>query len=388
MKAILLPNPDFLRWAMLAIAGAHKAIVIVNYLAALDEGDRSGAVALIVVALKDAVKRGAAVTVTLEGSKFRENYPFYQRLKDGGADVWMDTSLTFIHTKAILVDESVLCVGSHNLSASALTRHEEMSLATDDAGAIALFKAELAKMTAQRRRIGSDVCREGAAVSMPHLIKLKRALNPHAYLSYLLRAGPVVRRHGGVERSPRGVVLPLSFRKFAWHHRLSVGAIHMYLAGESERLTSPFAPWWRMRRDDIAAKYGFQKQLVNRAQVELRRFGLLEVLTETGEATPAGRPTRYMNYFRQNPFYDYDARVAEIAALTAKFPPKVASAALRLAALVHEDSDAEKIETLCHAIAAAGLPRAASTARTISSLSANSTKRAFGYVEEMLAGNR
>lgn len=188
----LLPNPNFLSWLISSINEARRSIIIVNYLATLDE-NRKGPVGRIVIALIASIKRGVAVTVILEGSKFRENYPFYRRLKDAGADVWMDTSLTFIHTKAVLLDDKILCIGSHNLSANALTRHEEASIATDDIDAIAKFNIELEKMTAQRRQIDSDVCREGVKVPMSALIEIKRSISPHAYLLYLL----LVRLGGG-----------------------------------------------------------------------------------------------------------------------------------------------------------------------------------------------
>lgn len=142
-----------------------------------------------------------------------------------------------------------------------------------------------------------------------------------------------------------------------------------------------------MKRDDIAAKYGFQKQLVGRAQEELKSYCLLETLHETADA-PDGRFIRYMNYFRQNPFYDYDARVVEIDAVTTKYTPKIVTAARKLASIVKEDSDAEKIAALCRFISAVGISRASSIVRKIGALAPNSTKRTFGYVEELLAESR
>lgn len=180
------------------------------------------------------------------------------------------------------------------------------------------------------------------------------------------------------------ILLPDTFWKYGWFARLSADAIHLYLAGEAEKLSSPFAPWWRLKRDEVAKKYGFQKQLVNRAQKELRRFGLLEVLFETAGDPKAGRYVRYMNYFRQNPFYDYDARMAKIDALAEKFSPKFLLAARKLASLVNDDSDAEKIESLCGTISKVGIAAAERASRNIKGLAANSTKRTYEYIEERL----
>lgn len=436
----LLPNPEFLNWFLGAIADARASIVIVNYLATLDEGDKKSPVAQIVAALILAVKRGVCVLLILEGSKFKENYFFYRTLKDGGADVWMDTSLTFIHTKAILVDDKTLCVGSHNISNNALTRHEEMSLTTEDVDAIAGFKTELEKMTSQRRAIASAICKEGTSLPLsiiPMLTKIKRSIAPHAYMLYLLlckldhgqpkeitvdaesfakeialppsTASADVRittmlemmdKKLGVVRFDNGKVcrgavaapieggetpplqIPTTFWSFGWSTRLSTHAIHLHLAGEAEKLESPFKPWWRLKRDDIATKYGFQKQLVNRTQMELKKFGLLEILFEVADKLPVGRYARYMNYFRQNPFYDYDARMAQIENLSKKYPAKIFAVAQKLLSIVGDDSDAQKLESLCNRITNVGPEKTEIVAKEVSNLSPNSTKRTFEYVEE------
>lgn len=183
------------------------------------------------------------------------------------------------------------------------------------------------------------------------------------------------------------VFIPETFWSFGWHRRLSVEAIHHYVAGEAEKQTSPFAPWWRLRRDEIAARYGFQKQIVNRAQLELKRAGLLEVLFETGNA-PAGIYVRYRNYFRQNPFYDPAEREKQIAAIVRRHPAAVVVLARKLLALVGDDADAGKLEALCSLVSAAGPRKARRVAAAIRRLAPNSTKRTFDYVVELLNQGR
>ena len=479
----LLPNPDFLTWLLRAIAQARRSIILVNYLATLEEHP-ADPVARVARALVAARRRGVAIEVILEGSKFRENYSFYRVLKAAGCDVWMDTSLTFIHTKAVLVDDRLLCVGSHNLTASALVTHHELSAAFCDPAAVRRFHAELARITAQRRQIADDVCRKGTTLPLsiiissplgviprldrgipidieiprssrgmtalelkrgcgkscaPPLVALKRSISPHAYLLYLLlcrldggkprevavdaegwaaklglpksvasarvqveatldlmdRKLHVVqydRQGGRVRRAPipsckEHIFILDSFWKYNWHRRLPVEAIHLYFAGEAERTTSPFAPWWRLKRDEIAEKYGFSKALVNRAQRELKRAGLLEILFESADA-PEGRYARYMNYFRQNPFYDAELREKKMGELTRRYPKAVGALAQRLTSLVEEDADVEKRARLCNLIRKTGIPRARRILGIISRLSPNSTKRTFEYVQELLSGTR
>ncbi|HPM42157.1 MAG TPA: phospholipase D-like domain-containing protein, partial [bacterium] len=334
----LLPNPDYFPWLLAAVGRAKRSVVLVNYLAAMGEPAR-GPVFKLARALAAACRRGVRVEATLEGSKFRENMPFYRYIKSAGADAWMDTSLTFIHTKAILIDGRLLCVGSHNLSTSALTSHHELSAATREKAPIRAFLRELVRMTRQKREIDSSTCRDGSRAPIGALVAIKRMSSPHAYLLYLLlcredggkprpiridaeawarelglpastasagvRIAAILERlerklgvvtfdgeGGWVKRrvvsgqwlvvgahqppttnhqSPGSILIPESFWRFGWHRALSVEAMHLYFAGEAERQTSPFAPWWRLTRDETAARYGFQKQIVNRAQRELKR---------------------------------------------------------------------------------------------------------------------
>lgn len=432
---ILLPNPDLLKWLIGSIAKAKRSVVVVNYMATLKEGDK-GAVAKVVAALVSAVKRGITVEVVLEGSKLSENYLFWRTLKDAGADCWMDTSVTFIHTKAVLIDDKVLCIGSHNITTAALVYHEEMSLLTSDVSAIKRFKKELERYTEQRRTM-RDAPKDGVRLSagvIAHLIKIKRATAPHAYFLYLLlcrldrgklaplkidakawaaslaiptgnvsaqeristlleymdrklkvvsfneKEGTVVRC--AVPREKATLLLPDAFWEHGWHGRLSMDAVHLYLSGELEKQTSPNAPWWRLRRDQIAAKYGFQKQLVNRAQRELTRYNLLEVLYETSTSVYQ-RYIRYMNYFRQNPFYDHAKRMKRIAGLEGRYAKPVFATGQKIMKKLSIDSDAERLETLCRYIKQAGIDKGRAVLRTIMGLKPFSWRLKFEYVEEL-----
>jgi len=431
----LLPNPDFLKWLLGAVDKARKSVVIVNYMATLKEGQK-GAVQKVAAALVSAIRRGVKVQVVLEGNKLGENYLFWKVLKDAGADCWMDTSITFIHTKAILIDDKTLCIGSHNITAAALVYHEEISLTTTDADAIRRFKRELEKYTEQRRMIG-EASKEGVllpATIMEPLVKIKRSIAPHVYYLYLLlcrsdkgrpkpvsidaeewaknlelptykvsagervtslleymdeklgivslngKSGVVKRRP--VPQSKIKILLPDAFWDFGWHRRLSMEALHFYLTGEVERQTSPNAPWWRLKRDQIAARYGFQKQLVNRAQRELMRYDLLEVLYETATSVYQ-RYIRYMNYFRQNPFYDYGKRTAQIAALEGRYSRQFFAIAQKIAQKLSIDSDAERFEALCRYIAESGINKGRAVLRAISNLKPFSSRLTFGYTEEL-----
>ncbi|MFA4874504.1 MAG: hypothetical protein WC690_04100, partial [bacterium] len=106
---------------------------------------------------------------------------------------------------------------------------------------------------------------------------------------------------------------------------------------------------------------------------------------EAGMA-PKGKFARYMNYFRENPFYDRTALEGEICKLSRRYPARVFAAAGRLLAAVCEDSDLEKMTVLCESVSKRGLAAAKRVLTAIRRLSPNSTKRSFEYVKELLDG--
>jgi hypothetical protein len=154
-----LTNPRYFHELLRLTERSRKSITVVNYLAELS-GRKDDPVLVLAKALIDARKRGAAVSVILEGSRLENNYPFYRMLKDKGCDVWLDTSKTMIHQKAFLFDGAVLVAGSHNLTVASLLHGEELSLATDDPGAIRVMRRALEAVVRQREQIRGDVTKD------------------------------------------------------------------------------------------------------------------------------------------------------------------------------------------------------------------------------------
>lgn len=84
-----------------------------------------------------AAKRGVTVTVILErenGSRStlnKNNRVTARRLRKGGIHVCFDSPFTTTHTKAIVIDRRYTCLGSHNLTNSALKYNHEISVLID-----------------------------------------------------------------------------------------------------------------------------------------------------------------------------------------------------------------------------------------------------------------
>jgi phosphatidylserine/phosphatidylglycerophosphate/cardiolipin synthase-like enzyme len=80
-----------------------------------------------------AQRRGVDVTVILEGGKpiEKENRTATRLLAQGGVRVIFAPAGVTTHTKAISIDDRFVLIGSHNLTQSALSRNNELSLMVD-----------------------------------------------------------------------------------------------------------------------------------------------------------------------------------------------------------------------------------------------------------------
>jgi phosphatidylserine/phosphatidylglycerophosphate/cardiolipin synthase-like enzyme len=84
-----------------------------------------------------AAKRGVMVTVILEREKGsrstlnENNSATARRLQKGGIHVCFDSPFTTTHTKVIVIDRRYTCLGSHNLTNSALKYNHEISVLID-----------------------------------------------------------------------------------------------------------------------------------------------------------------------------------------------------------------------------------------------------------------
>ena len=84
-----------------------------------------------------AATRGVRVTVILEREKGsrstlnENNRATARRLGKGGIHVCFDSPFTTTHTKVIVIDRRYTCLGSHNLTNSALKYNHEISVLID-----------------------------------------------------------------------------------------------------------------------------------------------------------------------------------------------------------------------------------------------------------------
>lgn len=134
----LIPEPQLLEngsYGPALISKIHNAkrrILCVFFLFKITDSPRSlpRAVASELIA---AQRRGVDVTVILEAGRqsARDNRNATRLLAQGGVRVVFAPAGATTHAKAVAIDDRYVIIGSHNLTQSALTRNNELSLLVD-----------------------------------------------------------------------------------------------------------------------------------------------------------------------------------------------------------------------------------------------------------------
>ena len=135
-KTRLLRNTEFVDTLLERIDRSRSSIVMTYFLFKTTE-KRGNLPAKVVAALLDACRRGVGVTVLLEQSDEerdslnRDNHQTARDLRRGGVKVLFDDPRRTTHVKATVIDNRFVFIGSHNLSHSALSRNNELSVLID-----------------------------------------------------------------------------------------------------------------------------------------------------------------------------------------------------------------------------------------------------------------
>ncbi|GFO68794.1 hypothetical protein GMLC_23730 [Geomonas limicola] len=128
----LLENGSYGPVLIQKIQQAKRRILCVFFLFKITDSPRSlpRAVASELIA---AQRRGVEVTVVLDATRQtqQDNRNATRILAQGGVRVVFAPAGTTTHAKAVAIDDRYVIIGSHNLTQSALTRNNELSLLVD-----------------------------------------------------------------------------------------------------------------------------------------------------------------------------------------------------------------------------------------------------------------
>lgn len=127
-EARLLLGSQYFNVLHQAIQEAEDSVWVKMYYVAMKPDDPDNPVTILVNDLVDARKKGLDVRVILEDSLFDKNYDAYEALANGGVWVRLDSSVSLLHSKAVIIDKEILFIGSANWSKSAFYSNDEVSI--------------------------------------------------------------------------------------------------------------------------------------------------------------------------------------------------------------------------------------------------------------------
>lgn len=143
----LLENGAYGSTLIYRIHTAKRRVICVFYLFRVTDSPRNlpRAVAGELIA---AQRRGVEVTVILDAGKLieRENRSATRLLAQGGVRVVFAPAGVTTHAKAVCIDDRYVLIGSHNLTQSALTRNNELSVLLDSPQLAARVKGYLERL--------------------------------------------------------------------------------------------------------------------------------------------------------------------------------------------------------------------------------------------------
>ena len=399
-------------------------------------------------ALVAAKKRGCAVRIILDnGGNDGEldpdgvnanNRMAYQYLSSLGLDMcFADVpASTVMHGKTIVIDSSVVFVGSHNWSEAAFSKNIEMGVVVRSAEVARKALIDIAKIptmavtardtTAAARLpvrfltdtalLGRMVSAKQEAVFDVYLYCLKSSfcqpdsafvLHYDSLIHYLGMDSMDVRRSRSlinidlkilqdtfklITRTlhfdkdadvrimpPAGdcLEIPAAYFTWGWNRHLDFPGKVMEMLSLYYSSTSHTRPKWSLTVKTIAAWHGISKFTVSAGVGQLRHKNLIDV----GYSEYKGRSEdeRHPNIYLPLAFYDPAGLAMELACLEKKYGKEKTDRARRYAELVFKDCDPAAVETIIEKENEFGIDKVAKAANVIAAMVTHNPHRSLDY---------
>lgn len=134
----LTADRDYLPTLLGDLRSARKSVTVAMYLIQMDDPERHTLLKGLLDELIACQKRGVSVSVLAEASIPREDEPALRSagalhyLAKGGVAVFTDNPATITHSKVVVIDESIVHLGSSNWTYSAFKKNHECNLRIQD----------------------------------------------------------------------------------------------------------------------------------------------------------------------------------------------------------------------------------------------------------------
>ena len=429
-----------------AVDGASSTVTAYLYLFSLYTGNSNALPLRLADALAAASRRGVRVDVVLNRqfaaaeeeitSLNDRNRRAAEYMNRNGVHVFFEASPAVLHAKTVVIDESVVLLGSSNWSQKSLTDNIETNLLVRDTALARTVSAEMAKiprtpfvpedadavrlpaafltdpngLSLMCRRMGEtyfDVylwlmreSQKGGSpptlnVDLDRLAAETGNTGPSRGLSrrFVSRALKFLQNdfklisvvfHENVDAevtllpaSGETTTVPQNYWTFGWDRRLKFPGKVMYLLGRYYSERSPVSPRWSRSKPDLARDHGLSDSMLDRGTIELKRANLLEV-----EYAPNPGPgeTRLPNEYTPNPLYDPKEWERERMKLVEDHGRDKVDRAARIAVDFYEDCDLGAVEALIGLEDQFGRDKVDRAVRVVGAKSATNPKRCIGYL--------
>ncbi|MDD4910118.1 MAG: phospholipase D-like domain-containing protein [Candidatus Omnitrophica bacterium] len=154
------------------LSESKTSITIAIYFIIIGPDDQANPVNELLNDLIAAKQRKVAIKVILEDSKLKENRLAYEKLKENNIAVYFDTPEHLLHTKAAVIDDRYVFVGSANWSKAAIEDNYEATYFKDSPEDAIALKEQINDIPLQDKDLFLPSA-EGVAVSSSFLLSPK-----------------------------------------------------------------------------------------------------------------------------------------------------------------------------------------------------------------------
>ncbi|MCX5703425.1 MAG: phospholipase D-like domain-containing protein [Candidatus Omnitrophica bacterium] len=404
------------------LSKAQKSIYLVMYFVQFDPKVKKSPVSELVEELVSAHNRGVKVKVILDqnviwGNKGEikrrddKNETLFMHLKKLGIEVYYDNLFTVTHSKAIVIDEETVILGSANWTESSLRNNREASCKAQSKELAKEFLADFAEIAIDYEASILDEERAPAVRLSDSFLKdsVSQALGLDQRFSYvsasdILREAlmrldkryKLIKRIARYKKGPHCLLLnydgsqpylvpregysaiPDEYWQYGWNKRLSLPEQYFFLINLRKSAVSR-GRLWTDYRAGIMDEFNIKRNTLIKGMMGLRKLNIIEIeypsYSDEGffmHRGPMG--------FRFLGLYSPEVLEKEKERLAKLYGQDRFAQAVKYAGIVYKDNDTQVIEDIIKKMETYGASEVGKAFGKISYREADNPKRSYRYV--------
>ncbi len=444
-----IPQDQYFDTTLTEISNAKSSIVLAMYLISALPDQPDSQPNQLLNALIKAKDRGVQVKVILdqninfesdstEEAYQNKNQQAYELLKKNNVPVFYDTAEVYTHTKALVIDQETVLLGSTNWSKSALTRNNETNVLIrskdlakdllDSLNKISIQEnipasltpsvpilkdfltkknllSEMSSNSDERtfdtylyllkefngnkdNKLTLDYDNLAKSINIDHMTKedYRRQINKvldKLKDKYNLIEFKSPSRNQNVELSLKNnpsqesIKIPTTYWRYDWNQTLSFPAKVMYLINLSYSQSSPQGTF-SISRKNLSKVHNISESFISQGNQELRRLNLLNI--KYSELEDLKFSQRQPSLYTLQELYDPEVLKKELKNLEQKHGQEKLNRAAKAASLVFEENNPKTIKALIDLEDQYGQAVIEEAAKKISEKNPDNPKRSAGYL--------